>query len=50
MSGLTSHVPSLVRERVLASTKHLDGVASLLLRLILGPVMIAAGWEKLNGS
>ena len=27
-----------------------DGVASLLLRLILGPVLIAAGWEKLSGD
>jgi uncharacterized membrane protein YphA (DoxX/SURF4 family) len=29
---------------------HFDGVASLLLRLILGPVLIAAGWEKLSGD
>ncbi len=37
-------------EKGVGIAKHLDGVASLLLRLILGPVMIAAGWEKLNGS
>lgn len=30
--------------------QHLDGVASLLLRLILGPVLIAAGWEKITGD
>jgi putative oxidoreductase len=29
---------------------HLGGIVSLSLRLILGPVMIAAGWEKLSGS
>ncbi len=29
---------------------RLDGVASLLLRLILAPVLIAAGWEKLTGE
>lgn len=32
------------------SVQHLDGVASLLLRLILGPVLIAAGWEKITGD
>lgn len=37
-------------ERFVALTSHLDGVAALLLRLILGPVMIAAGWEKLSGD
>ncbi|MEM7217216.1 MAG: DoxX family protein [Pseudomonadota bacterium] len=30
--------------------QHFDGVASLLLRLILGPVMLAAGWEKITGD
>lgn len=30
--------------------KSLDGVASLLLRLILAPVMFSSGWEKLNGE
>lgn len=30
--------------------RHFDGVASLLLRLILAPVLIAAGWEKLAGE
>jgi putative oxidoreductase len=29
---------------------HLDGVASLALRLILAPVLIVAGWEKLTGE
>ena len=37
-------------EKGIDAVKHLDGVASLLLRLILGPVLIAAGWEKLNGT
>jgi len=31
-------------------TKHLDGVASLALRLILGPVLIVSGYEKLTGN
>ncbi len=30
--------------------KHLDGVASLALRLILGPVLIVSGYEKLTGN
>ncbi len=29
---------------------HLDGVASILLRLILAPVLIGAGWEKITGD
>lgn len=29
---------------------HFDGVASIMLRLILGPVLILAGWEKLTGD
>ncbi|MCZ6711771.1 MAG: DoxX family protein [Gammaproteobacteria bacterium] len=29
---------------------HFDGVASILMRLILGPVLILAGWEKLTGD
>ena len=29
---------------------HLSGVVSIVIRLILGPVLIAAGWEKINGS
>ena len=37
-------------EKGVHAVKHLDGVASLLMRLILGPVLIAAGWEKLNGT
>ena len=31
-------------------SKHLDGVASLALRLFLAPVMLASGWEKLTGE
>ncbi len=37
-------------DRFVAFASHFDGVASLLLRLILGPVLIAAGWEKLSGD
>ena len=37
-------------DRIFHFFRHFDGVASLLLRLILGPVMIAAGWEKLSGE
>lgn len=37
-------------DRLLSIFAHFDGVASLLLRLILGPVLIAAGWEKLGGE
>lgn len=37
-------------DRFTSITAHFDGVASLLLRLILGPVLIAAGWEKLTGE
>ena len=37
-------------DRFVSFASHFDGVASLLLRLILAPVMIAAGWEKLTGE
>ncbi|MDA1074793.1 MAG: DoxX family protein [Proteobacteria bacterium] len=37
-------------DRLIAYTRHIDGLASLLLRLILGPVLIAAGWEKITGE
>jgi uncharacterized membrane protein YphA (DoxX/SURF4 family) len=37
-------------DRVKRLLAHFDGVASLALRLILGPVLIAAGWEKLTGE
>lgn len=37
-------------DRFTDGTRHFDGVASLLLRLILAPVLIAAGWEKLTGE
>lgn len=41
---------SSVYDRAVNAIGHLDGVASLLIRLILGPVLIAAGWEKLTGD
>lgn len=37
-------------ERLISFFSHFDGVASLLLRLILGPVLISAGWEKITGD
>ncbi|MFK7913206.1 MAG: DoxX family protein [Pseudomonadales bacterium] len=37
-------------DRFVAVATHFDGIAALLLRLILGPVLIAAGWEKLSGD
>jgi uncharacterized membrane protein YphA (DoxX/SURF4 family) len=37
-------------DQLLGILAHFDGLASLLLRLILGPVLIAAGWEKLTGD
>lgn len=49
---MTTMIASVVGwyDRAVAGVGHLDGVASLLLRLILAPVLIAAGWEKLAGS
>ena len=37
-------------DRLAAFLQHFDGVASILLRLILAPVLIAAGWEKITGD
>lgn len=36
--------------RLVDAMGHFDGVASLLMRLILGPVLILAGWEKITGD
>ena len=41
---------SRIHDRALDGIGRLDGVASLLMRLILGPVLIASGWEKLTGT
>ncbi len=41
---------SIWYDRGLQFVRHFDGAASLLLRLILAPVLIAAGWEKLAGD
>ena len=41
---------SLWYDRFVGFASHFDGLASLLLRLILGPVLIAAGWEKITGE
>ena len=48
-AGLLDRASELY-DRLLGVFKHFDGLASLLLRLILGPVLIAAGWEKLTGE
>ena len=37
-------------ERLVRFLSHFDGAASLLLRLILAPVLIGAGWEKITGE
>ena len=37
-------------DRIVGHLAHFDGVASIALRLILGPVMMAAGWEKMHGD
>lgn len=37
-------------DRALHAALHLDGLVSLGLRLILAPVLIGAGWEKLHGE
>ena len=37
-------------DRVMGWAGHLDGVASIVLRLILAPVLIGAGWEKITGD
>ena len=48
-SGLIGRAGFLY-DRLLIIFAQFDGLASLLLRLILGPVLIAAGWEKLTGE
>lgn len=49
MSAIMTHV-SKFNAQLKNITSHLDGVASLALRLILGPVLIISGWEKLTGT
>ncbi len=39
-----------IYDRALGLVKHFDGVVSILLRLIVGPVLIASGWEKITGA
>jgi len=41
---------SIWYERGVQFVKHFDGMASVMLRLILAPVLIAAGWEKISGD
>lgn len=49
MNDLMSTLEGLY-DRVFHWVSHLDGVVSITLRLILGPVLIGAGWEKLTGD
>lgn len=37
-------------DQAVALLPHLSGVASIMIRLILCPVLIGAGWEKINGA
>lgn len=37
-------------DRLVSLFQHFDGLASVLLRLILAPVLIGAGWEKITGD
>lgn len=37
-------------DRGVIMVSHLDGVVSIILRLILAPVLIGAGWEKITGD
>ena len=37
-------------QKTLGFLQHFSGVASLMMRLILGPVLILAGWEKITGD
>ena len=41
---------SALYDRAVGWVSHLDGVVSIIIRLILGPVLIGAGWEKLTGD
>lgn len=41
---------SALYDAAVRSLGHFDGVVSLTLRLILAPVLIGAGWEKINGE
>ena len=49
MNNLTTRVAERY-DAVLAFLKHFDGAAAIALRLILAPVLIAAGWEKITGD
>ncbi|MCP5181595.1 MAG: DoxX family protein [Pseudomonadales bacterium] len=50
MNAADQPLASRLYHHFLNVIRHFDGVASLLLRLILAPVLIAAGWEKLTGE
>lgn len=46
----TTHLVAQWYDRAIHLTKHLDGLVSIILRLILAPVLIGAGWEKISGT
>ena len=39
-----------IYDRGVSLLPHFDGVVSIILRLILAPVLIGAGWEKITGN
>lgn len=49
MNSLTQPLTRLY-DRGVASLPHFDGLVSVILRLILAPVLIGAGWEKMTGT
>lgn len=48
-TGFLSGIDTLY-QALIGWFRHFDGLASLLLRLILAPVLIGAGWEKITGD
>lgn len=49
MNGLINSFGDLY-DRMVGWSAHLSGVVSIILRLILAPVLIGAGWEKITGE
>lgn len=48
--GAMMRLYNRIYDMVVGVAEHLDGVASLAMRLYLAPVLIAAGWHKLHGD
>ena len=49
MNQITESLTNIY-DRGVALLPHFDGVVSIILRLILAPVLIGAGWEKITGN